>query len=99
MKKRGFTLIELMGVLIILGVLSLIIIPIVSNVLKEQKQNQYDQQIANIELMAKNFGSDNLVILPSEDGESMDITLGQLKSMGYVEKNIINPITGTAALK
>jgi len=93
MKKRGFTLIELMGVLIILGVLSLIIIPIVSNVLKEQKQKQYDQQIANIELMAKNFGSDNLVILPSEDGESMDITLGQLKSMGYVEKNIINPIT------
>lgn len=93
MRKRGFTLIELMGVLILLGLLSLIIIPLISNILKDQKEKQYAQQITNIELMAKNFGSDNLSILPSQDGEIMYINLAQLKSMGYMEKNIINPIT------
>ena len=93
MKRKGFTLTELMGVLIILGLLSLIIIPLVSNILKEQKEKQYEQQITNIKLMAKNFGVDNLSILPTKDNESMDITIGQLKSLGYVEKNIVNPIT------
>lgn len=93
MRKKGFTLIELMGVLILLGLLSLIIIPLISNILKDQKEKQYAQQITNIELMAKNFGSDNLSILPSQDGEIMYINLAQLKSMGYMEKNIINPIT------
>ena len=96
MKRKGFTLTELMGVLIILGLLSLIIIPLVSNILKEQKEKQYEQQITNIKLMAKNFGVDNLSILPTKDNESMDITIGQLKSLGYVEKNIVNPITEQA---
>ena len=91
MQKKGFTLVELMGVLIIIGVLSLILIPVISGIIKEQKQKQYEQQIINIELAAKNLGSDNLSILPEKDGEYMYLTLGQLKSMGYMEGSIINP--------
>ena len=93
MKKAGFTLVELMGVLIIIGVLSLIIIPVTTNLIKEQKEKQYNQQIAMIELASKNFGTDNLEVLPSVDQEYIYITLGQLKSMGYLDQNIVNPIT------
>ena len=92
-KIKGFTLVELMGVLIIIGILMLIIIPVVGNVIKKQKEDQYYQQIANIELATKNMGSDNLAILPSQEGEYMYVTLGQLKSLGYIDNSIINPIT------
>ena len=44
-KTKGFTLVELMGVLIIIGVLMLIIVPVTSNIIKEQKLKQYDQQV------------------------------------------------------
>ena len=93
MKKKGFSLIELIGVLIILGLLSLIIFPLISSIFKEQKKKEYEQQIISIELMAKHFAVDNLSILPIYDNESMYVTLGQLKSLGYAEKNIINLIT------
>ena len=89
MKKNGFTLVELMGVLVVIGLLSLIIIPIFSNLLKKQKEDQYAQQIASIELSTKNFGSDNLFVLPNEDGDSMYITIGQLRGLGYIDKTII----------
>ena len=91
--KKGFTLIELLGVLLVIGVLSLVLVPTVSNVIKNQKTKQYDQQIQNIELAAKNFGTDNLVILPTEEKEYIYINIGQLKAMGYLEEQIINPIT------
>jgi len=92
-RRKGFTLVELMGVLVIIGLLSLILIPITSSLLKEQTEKQYEQQIVNIELASKNFGSDNLAILPNKDGEYMYITIGQLKAMGYMDEEIINPIS------
>jgi len=93
--KKGFTLTELLGVLAIIGILSLLIVPITINIIKKQKEKQYEQQIENIELAAKNFGSDNLVILPTEEREYIYINIGQLKSMGYLEEKIINTITDT----
>lgn len=93
MKKRGFTLVELMGILIILGVLSTILIPVISSTLKNQKQKQYDQQLQVMKLATKNFATDNMFILPATDGEKIYVNLKQLKSMGYVENRIINPLT------
>ena len=71
----------------------LILIPVISNVIKEQKNNQYIQQTNTIKLAAKNFGSDNLVVLPTKAGEYIYIALGQLKMMGYMDQNVINPKT------
>ena len=45
---KGFTLIEVLGVLILLGAISLITIPIVTNVIKDNKKTLYDIQIKNI---------------------------------------------------
>ncbi len=92
-KKKAFTLIELMGVLVIVGILTVILIPVINNTIKNKKQDLYNQQIELIKLSAKNLASDNEYILPEEVGDEIFITLGQLRAMGYAEKTIINPLT------
>lgn len=92
-KKKAFTLVELMGVLVIIGALTAILIPTISKVLKDNKEKVYQTQLQNIILSAKNLGSDNMFILPENEGETIYVTLGQLKQIGYADKSIINPKT------
>ena len=92
-KKKAFTLIEVMGVLVIIGILTVILIPVINNTVKNNKEDLYNKQIESIRLATKNLASDNMYILPEEEGEEIYITLGQLRAMGYAEEKIINPKT------
>ncbi len=93
MKKKAFTLVELMGILTIISVLALILIPVVNNMMQDNKDDVYNKQLELIKLSAKNLVTDNQYILPEEEGEEIFITLGQLRTMGYAEEKIINPLT------
>ena len=92
-KRKAFTLIELMGVLVIIGILTVILVPVINNTIKNNKQTLYDNQLKMIRLAAQNLATDNTYILPEEDGEEIYITLGQLRAMGYAEETIIDPLT------
>ena len=92
-KRKAFTLIELMGVLVIIGILTVILVPVINNTIKNNKQELYDNQLKMIRLAAQNLATDNTYILPEEDGEEIYITLGQLRAMGYAEGTIIDPLT------
>ena len=92
-KRKAFTLIELMGVLVIIGILTVILVPVINNTIKNNKQKLYDNQLEMIRLAARNLATDNTYILPEEDGEEIYITLGQLRAMGYAEGTIIDPLT------
>ena len=94
MKKSGFTLVELLGILIILGVIALISISSITNTLKNNKEELYNIQINNIIEGAKIWASSNVFQMPENDGESISITLRQLKEIGTVDNDIINPKTG-----
>ncbi|MDD3392424.1 MAG: prepilin-type N-terminal cleavage/methylation domain-containing protein [Bacilli bacterium] len=89
--KKGFTLVELIAVLAILSILALIAIPSIDKVLKNTRNELYETQLTNIENCAKNWGADNLLLLPTTEGETVTLTLGQLKAGGYVESDIKNP--------
>ena len=93
MKNKGFTLAELLGVIIILGVIALITIGTVTNTMKENKEDLYDIQINNIIVGAKTWASSHVFELPEQDGESITLTLGELKQDGFVENDITNPKT------
>ena len=93
MKNNGFTLVELLGVIIILGVIALISITSISNTMKESKESLYNQQIDNIIVGAKTWASSHVFELPENDGESITLTLEQLKKDGFVEDDITNPKT------
>ena len=92
-KRKAFTLIELMGVLVIIGILTVILVPVINNTIKNNKQKLHDNQIDMIRLSAQNLATDNTYILPEEDGDEIYITLGQLRAMGYAEGTIIDPLT------
>ena len=92
MNKKAFTLVELIAVLILLGVLGLIATVTINNELKENKERLYNIQIDNIKRSAQTWASDNVFSLPSENGEFVIITLGQLIQQG-LSSEVINPKT------
>lgn len=94
MKNKGFTLVELLAVIILIGVLSLIVTVTVNNTIKENKQKSCNIQIENIKTGAKNWASKNVFRLPSEEGGNITLTLKDLKDSGFVVKDIKNPKTG-----
>lgn len=93
MKSKGFTLVELLGVVTILAMLGMIIVPAVSNVIKDNKQQLYDVQIRSIKSSASNFVSDHVLDLDITNNSSIGIKLGTLKSLGYIDSDPVNPIT------
>lgn len=93
MKNKGFTLAELLGVIIILAVIGLITTITITNSMKNSKEKLYNIQIDNIIVGAKTWASSNVFRLPENDGEYITITLGELKQSGFVEDDITNPIS------
>lgn len=92
--KKGFTLTELIGVIVLLAAIMLILVPVVDKQLKESKQQIYQKQIESIKLGAQNFYENLTTKL--DKNESMKIYLSELKQTTDVERNVSNPITKTA---
>ncbi len=82
--KKGFTLAELLGVIIILALISMIAIPAITTSLNKHKKNLCSTQISYIITAAKNWGADHLLELPDE-GETQNISLSQLIQQGYMK--------------
>ena len=92
--KKGFTLVELLGVLVVLTIIIMIAYPLITTYVNNTKQKSYDTQMEILLTNLKDYASDYKPILPKEDGEYVIITLGQLKSVGVIKDNIINPLDG-----
>lgn len=93
MNKRGFTLIELLGAIIILGLILVIIVPNVADTLDENRDKSYNIQIDNIIKSAKTWGADNISKLPTNNNDTITVTLLELQKGGYVDKDLKNPKT------
>lgn len=91
---KGFTLAELMGVIVILAVLAVILVPVVDRNLKKGKNITCDSQEKSIIEAAKNYTSDNVAIsdnaapcakLLANKGGSCEVTVKELVQKGYLE--------------
>ena len=92
MKNKGFTLAELIGVIVVLSLICLITVPAVANVLKQNKQSLCKTQLNNILVAANNYASENLLSMPTVDQESKIITLQDLIDTSFIDENIKNPV-------
>lgn len=109
--KKGFTLVELIAVLVVLGLISLIAIPAVNNSIKKYKNSLFNDAIKNIEQAAKNWGADNIGKLPNsatsnvtmfypdvdteQEFVALEIRIKDLQEEGYIASEIKNPKANT----
>ena len=91
LKPNGFTLAELLGVIIILSIISLISFSAIDKNLKEGRIKTCKAQEKNIIEGAKTYIIDNPNELPSSGTKTITLTL--LKANGYIDEKLINPMT------
>ena len=88
--KKAFTLVELLGVIIVLGVISLIVFPIVDKSIKTSKEDSLNSIIKTIEKAAQEYlVHEHMGYTTSYD----KVYLDELIATGYLKDNIINPVT------
>ncbi len=106
MNKKGFTLIELMAVLIIISIVAVITVTTVTSVLQNYSDSIYNKQLASIKSAAKVWISENALLAPTgttgtcnykstcpEEYNSITVKLKDLQDEGYIDKELKNSQT------
>lgn len=90
MNKKGFTLIELMGVIVILGVLGLIVFPAVLNQMKKTDTNLSEANRKIIYSAADDYINDHKDAFEAKikNDEDIVLSISQLVSEGYLNSDI-----------
>ena len=89
LNKKGFTLVELLAVITILGILMSVAIGAVSWILESAKDNFYKTLEKNILLTAETYYSDHRASLPKNIGQKAKIGLQALVNSNYIKKDEI----------
>lgn len=84
MKNKGFTLMELLGVIVILGILILISFPLILNQVKKSKQEIKNSTKELIIDSAKDYYEDNMASAYKTEGITYCIGVNTLADEGYL---------------
>ena len=87
-KKKGFTLVELLATIIILGLLVTIAYVSVTSILDRGNDSYYESQENMLVLAGREYFADHRSELPKEIGDTSNVTLKKL-----IEEKYIDPIT------
>ena len=85
-KNKGFTLIEILAAVTILGVLSIVAIVSVNKVIQKSKQNHYITSEENIKMAGQSYVQQNRNYLPKVIGQKRRIPLKTLVDKNYIEQ-------------
>src|SRR5574344_718325 len=95
--KRGFTVVELLGVILILALLGLLIYPTVTSIIKNARTKSYNAQKELIVEDAKLWVTDNDSLLSDTVGSVYKLEIIDLQKGGYLEnvdiKNLETNVT------
>ena len=84
--RKGFTMVELLAAIAIMGILATIAIVSVSSVLDNAEEKHYETQEKNMIMAAQSYAQDNRNILPKAVGDTRTITLQELQKAKYIGK-------------
>ena len=91
MKNKGYTLVELLAVFVILGIIIMISVPAITGVISSSKSKAYDEQVKILENAARTYMSEHSKDLP-DSGSPFNVTIDNLKESGLIsEEDIKNP--------
>ena len=85
-RKKGFTLIEFLAVIVILGVLSAISVAAVLGIITKSKEKYYKTQENNMVMAAQSYLKNNNKAQPKVSGQLVKINLEKLSSAKYIDK-------------
>ena len=88
MNKKGFTMIELLAAIVILGILSVLAIVGVSGLIEKSKEEDQRQQENTLKMAAESYYSSNRSELPKEIGKKKIISASDLKKSKYLKEDI-----------
>ena len=101
MNNRGFTLVEIIGVIIILACIFLVGFPTLNNMLNKENNEEYDAMVENLCTAGKTYmysNMDSFKELSIIDSEII-LDINELILYGSVDKNTINPNTKESVSK
>ena len=93
-KECGFTLVELLAVIVILAIVLIIAVPGVLSIINKTKDNAFDRQKDMIKEASRLYvTSDSDVTWVGQDTKMTTVTLDTLKAKGYLDQKIVDPKT------
>ena len=94
--KKGFTLIEIIGIIILLSLIGLLVYPTIMRIIGDSKEDLYQKNISEIERMAANWASVNEDKLPKVDKRGYYLKIEEMEKEGFIDGDVTNPKTGEA---
>ena len=88
--RKGFTLVELLAVIIILGVLALITFPIIDKSIKQSKERALERTIKSVVQASYDYSIENDL---GYDSNYKKLEIETLINAGLLKEDIINPVT------
>lgn len=96
MKKNGFTLIELIAIILVLAAICLVSFPTILNMAKQNDKNTYEEYKKTICLAAKTYVTNENKIT---DQSEIIVSVKNLVDLDYIEDTLINPKTKLTAVE
>jgi len=85
--KKGFTIVELITVIVLLSLIALFTYPVVTKTIKNRNEDLYQIQIKNIKDAALSYINKNSLL----KDDPVIVTVCQLKQNGFLEQDIKDP--------
>lgn len=94
MKNKGFTLVELLGVIVILGIIATITVPLIQRTIVDNTESAYEDQVKSFERAAENSVAKDIYNMTKCQTETCTVTLKELQEKGLLPSgDIVNPKT------
>ena len=88
--KKGFSLVELLAVIVILGLIATIGIGVTSNLVEKSKREKMESQKNTVTMSAQTYMQNNKNLVPKIIGEAKVIRVSDLRAMNYLTEDIKN---------
>ncbi len=88
LNKKGFTMVEILAAVTILGILTVVAVVGISRVMDNAKKEYYKNQEENIILAAQSFVQNNTNKLPKNIGQKVKLKLSELTKNKYLKETV-----------
>ena len=90
LSSKGFTMVELLAAITILGIVSLVAIKGITGLIDRAKNERFIQQEKTLSLAAESYIQANSQLKPKAIGESKLINISDLRKANYLKEDIVN---------